>query len=68
MNAKARKWLNKKRGKAMIRKKMIKEVNVTTNTNEIEEKVTELSELIKKFNSITEELAEVGLKIELEIK
>lgn len=47
---------------------MIKEVNVITNTNEIEEKVTELSELIKKFNSITEELAEVGLKIELEIK
>lgn len=52
----------------MGKKEIIKEVNVVSNINEIEKKLTELSELIKKANSQIEELAEIGLKVELEIK
>lgn len=52
----------------MGKKEIIKEVNVVSNINEIEKKLTELSELIKKANSTIEELAEIGLKVELEIK
>lgn len=52
----------------MGKKEIIKEVNVVSNINEIEKKLTELSELIKKANSIIEELAETGLKVELEIQ
>lgn len=52
----------------MIKKAIIKRVSVVTNTSEVEKKLVELSELINKANSVIEELAETGLKVELEIK
>lgn len=54
--------------KRVIKKEIVKEVNAVTNINEVETKVVELSGLIKKANSQIEELAEIGLKVELEIK
>lgn len=52
----------------MVKKEIIKKVNAVTNINEVEKNLSKLSELIKKANSIIEELAETGLKVELEIK
>lgn len=52
----------------VIKKEVIKEVNAVTNIKEVETRFAELSGLIKKANSIIEELAETGLKVELEIK
>lgn len=50
------------------KKEIVKEVNAFSNINEVEKNVAELSGLIKKANSTIEELAEIGLKVELEIK
>lgn len=52
----------------MVKKEIIKKVNVVTNTSEVEKKLVELSELINKANSVIEELAETGLKVELKIE
>lgn len=53
----------------MERKKTIykKTINVSANLAETQEKLEELSTLLEKANSIIEELAETGLKVELEI-
>ena len=53
----------------MERKKTIykKTINVNANLAETQAKLEELSNLLEKANSIIEELAEMGLKVELEI-
>lgn len=53
----------------MERKKTIykKTINVNANLKETQAKLEELSNLLEKANSIIEELAEKGLKVELEI-
>lgn len=53
----------------MERKKTIykKTINVNANLAETQAKLEELSNLLEKANSIIEELAETGLKVELEI-
>lgn len=51
-----------------IKKEIVKKVNAVSNINEVEKTVAELSELIKKANSTIEELAEMRLKVELEIE
>lgn len=53
----------------MERKKTIykKTINVNANLAETQAKLEELSSLLEKANSIIEELAETGLKVELEI-
>lgn len=53
----------------MERKKNIykKTINISVNLAETQAKLEELSNLLEKANSIIEELAETGLKVELEI-
>lgn len=54
----------------MERKKTIykKTINVNANLAETQAKLEELSNLLEKANSIIEELAETGLKVELKIE
>lgn len=52
----------------MNKKEMTIEVNAVSNIKEVEKKLTELSELINKANSVIKELAETGLKVELKIE
>ena len=49
-------------------KEITKSIKVATNIVETRKKVEELADLINKANSIIEDLAETGLKVELEIK
>lgn len=48
--------------------KITKSIKIVSNIAETRKKVEELADLINKANSVIEELAETGLKVELEIK